>query len=282
MHDPTHLNLMLFPYTLLKPIPADRRHLRSASRLPGSALVWKLSTPVDERLVDLVSRRPGGLPLLALLPHEVEIDANPSVLYRLRMCRPSSILPGSTPPSLEDLRQVLRRPPLDLAADVTDYLNWRGIAIDPATRQLLRKIIDLSTEVRSVSALARKLYTSRRALGRRLLKRGLPAPSHWLQVARILRASIVLQNSSASVFSVACFHEYPDGFSLSNQMYRLTGLRPSEARKYLGWEWIMERWLRMEAERGGLTNPTNASKAQVPQPTASMPERRQSTRRQQA
>lgn len=111
----------------------------------------------------------------------------------------------------------------------------------------------MSAELRTVSALSRSLYLSRRALGRRFLSRGLPVPSHWLHFARVLRAAIQLQNSDDSLFSVASQLGYTDGFALSNQMKRLTGVRPSTARERLGWEWLVEAWLRTEARDGALT-----------------------------
>jgi AraC-like DNA-binding protein len=89
------------------------------------------------------------------------------------------------------------------------------------------------------------------------MTKGLPVPSHWLQIGRILRVAIQLQNSGASVFAIASEAGYPDGFSLSNQMQRLIGVRPSFVREYLGWEWLLESWLRHEAEGGGLA-PTSA------------------------
>ena len=130
---------------------------------------------------------------------------------------------------------------------------WRGLIVDPNTIHLLRRIVELSAEARSITALSRGLYLSRRTLGRHLLTAGLPVPSHWLQLSRILRLSARLQNSEASVFSIACESGYPDGFSLSNQMKRLVGYRPSEVREFLGWEWIFEAWPRKEASEGTLT-----------------------------
>jgi hypothetical protein len=64
--------------------------------------------------------------------------------------------------------------------------------------------------------------------------------------------AIRLQNSGESIVSVGFELGYSDGFSLSNQMMRLIGFRPSDVRAYLGWEWILEAWLRREAETGGL------------------------------
>jgi AraC-like DNA-binding protein len=134
-----------------------------------------------------------------------------------------------------------------------DYLAWRGIVLDQETRHIVRKTLELSEDVRTVSALSRSLYLSRRALGRRFLERGIPVPSHWLHFGRVLRACVQLQNMKSSLFDVASDLSYPDGFALSNQMSRLVGVRPSVAREYLGWEWILESWLRREAVTGGFT-----------------------------
>ena len=147
---------------------------------------------------------------------------------------------------------MLRRPPSDLSMEVGDYLGWRGITIDLETRRIVRRIVELSQDLRTVSAMARSLYLSRRALGRRFLTRGLPVPSHWLQLARLLHATVKLQANRDTLFGVAVGLGYPDGFSLSNQMKRLTGVRPSEARDKLGWEWLLETWLAKEARQGNL------------------------------
>jgi len=125
--------------------------------------------------------------------------------------------------------------------------------VDPDTRRLLRKTLELSGELRTVSGLARSLYMSRRALGRRFTTRGLPVPSHWLHFGRVLRAAVRLQNPGSTLYAVACELGYPDGFSLSNQMHRLTRLRPSIMKECFGWEWIVEAWLRQEAEEGSLS-----------------------------
>jgi AraC-like DNA-binding protein len=124
--------------------------------------------------------------------------------------------------------------------------------VDRDTARVIRRIVDLSGELRTISAVARSMYLSRRALGRRLMSRGLPVPSHWLHVGRLLRLALRLQNTDATVASVAFELGYPDGFSASNQMERLVGWRPSTVRERLGWEWVLEAWLKREAETGGL------------------------------
>ena len=246
------LSLLSHPYDRLVPLTGGRQEMRAAARIPGSALIWSMAEGNYAKTRATVEGRPGGLALIAILPRTDEIVADPDVIHAVQQCRPNGLLPYHTAPVPGDLGQVLRRPAADLPADVTDYLTWRGLIVDRDTTHLIRRIIELSAELRSITSLARGLYMSRRALGRRLMTRGLPVPSHWLQLSRMLRLASRLQNSDASVFTIAYECGYPDGFSVSNQMYRLIGYRPSHVREYLGWEWILEAWLRKEAEAGGL------------------------------
>lgn len=234
------------------PLTGGKKQLREIGRRPGSVLIWHLRSGPVAQDAEIVRERPGGLPLIVVLPDEPSAVRDPSFLHLLESARPLGIVPFEETPSHEALMAVLRRPPSDLGAEVTDYLAWRGIPLDRETARLIRKTLAMSAELRSISALSRSLYLSRRALGRRFLSRGLPVPSHWLQFGRMLRVAIRLQNSEDSVLAVGYELGYPDGFSLSNQMVRLTGYRPVEARQYLGWEWLLEAWLRREADTGGL------------------------------
>ncbi len=250
---PGALSLLMHPYRELLPVTEGQAFLRSAARKPGSALIWSMGVHGGARGHELVEGRPGGLALIVLLPAVGDLTADPDLILAVQRCRPQGILPHHRDPHPEHLTQILRRPPIDLAADVTEYLAWRGLAVDRDTVHLIRRIIELSAELRSVTALSRSMYLSRRALGRRLMSRGLPVPSHWLQLGRLLRLAVKLQNSDASLFSIACDAGYPDGFSVSNQMHRLIGYRPSQVREFLGWEWLLEEWLRKEADSGGLS-----------------------------
>ena len=243
--------LLTFPYVRLRTVRANLDDLRTHGRDAGSALVWGMvDGPTDAREVDLIRRRPGGLALIVILPPGQEGGARPRVDLELGQLRPLGILPFHAAPDPTDCAQVLRRPPVDLAAEVTDYLQWRGLHLERETLRLVRRILDLSGELRSISSVARSLYLSRRALGRRLAVQGLPVPSHWLQLGRLIRVAVRLQNSDATIASVAFEYGYPDGFSLSNQMERLTGHRPTEVRRRFGWEWLIEAWLRREAGTG--------------------------------
>ena len=130
----------------------------------------------------------------------------------------------------------------------------RGLRIDGETRQLVRRTIELSSHIRTVSGLSRAMYMSRRALGRRFMTRGIPVPSHWLHFTRLLRASLRLQAGDESLMTIAYDLGYSDGFAFSNQMQRLTGLRPTAVRRALGWEWIVEAWLTREFASGGFSS----------------------------
>ncbi len=258
-HGASSLSLLAHPYQRLEPFTGGRAELKEAARRRGSAIVWLMGKATDPPELKLLSNRPGGLSLLTVLPKSPDILGNPALVQAIQRLRPNGILPHHEEPRASELAHVLRRPPLDLAVEVTDYLEWRGLRFDHDTVRLIRRIVELSENLRSVTGLARNMYMSRRALGRRFMTLGLPVPSHWLQMARLLRVVIRLQNTDDSVFAVACGQGYPDGFSVSNQMYRLFGCRPTEVRERLGWEWVFEEWLRREAEAGAFA-PTNADK----------------------
>ncbi|MBM4372919.1 MAG: helix-turn-helix transcriptional regulator [Deltaproteobacteria bacterium] len=249
---PPALSLFGHPYSVLAPVTGGKRQLSAEGRRPGTALVWRLDRGAHDHDTPVVRDRPGGLPLVVILPRFGGPASHPGLGGVVDSVRPCAVLPYHPDPDPDDLCAVLRRPPEDLAVEITDYVAWRGLRLDRETVHLVRRIVGLSSDLRSISALSRSLYMSRRALGRRFVARGLPVPSHWLHFARLLRVAIRLQNSDDSVLSVGYELGYPDAFSLSNQMVRLTGYRPSEARAFLGWEWLLEAWLRKEADQGSL------------------------------
>ncbi len=232
----------------------------SRPREPGTCLVWQMGLGSWSRIFELARRRPPGVALILVLPPTVEAKSAPLLLRIVEVCRPHSILPFHPEPHVEDLISLLRREPEDLPIEVIDYLQWRGIDVEIETRRLLRKTIELSSELRSVKALARSMYVSRRALGRRFLSRGLPVPSHWLHFGRILRVALRLQNFPRESLSEAAHRfGYRDGFAVSNQMYRLVGVRPSDARRYHGWEWFVEAWLAAEKARGSFSTKVSST-----------------------
>ena len=233
------------PYANLTPQPLNA--LGGLAEWRGCALVWRLQDSATQwPEYAWLADRPMGLPLMVLLPHADEIDRTVPLLRRVRDLRPRAVIPGAILGTPDHLRALLAAPPRSVSGTVTEYLRLRGILRSESARREVHRVLDLAPEVVSISQLARRLYTSRRTLGRHFAEWGLPVPSHWLQFGRLLHVCLHLHAEQTAVFRLAARARYPDGFTLSNQMKRLIGHRPSEIRRLLGWEWIVEAWLERE------------------------------------
>lgn len=243
------------PYRQLRSLPEDGPSPSTLRSVRGKALVWSLAKGRPSINLEIAANRARGLALIAILPPAGTLANQPHLLDLLESCRPSSLLPYHPTPDSGELAQLLARPLQDVATEVVDYLSWRGLRLKGETRHLVKKTLDLAGDLRTVAGLSRALFVSRRALGRRFLLDGLPVPSHWLQFGRLLRLLPSLQHSNDSLFGIATRSGYADGFALSNQMHRLTGVRPSTVRECLGWEWFVEAWLDTEVSEGGMLLP---------------------------
>jgi AraC-like DNA-binding protein len=244
------------PYVEFLPVDPTDAFPSRREVMRGVALVWAMAQGHGPAELRLAAERPGGVPLMVILPPaKVVRRLKDRVLEVVEETRPQSILPYHPSPDPEEMGHLLRRAPEGLVGELMDFLAWRGLPFDQETRRIIRRIVELSSEIRTLTALARGVYLSRRALGRRFKDRGLPVPSHWLQFCRILRGVIKIQSSDSPLHEVARSLGYPDGFTLSNQMERLVGVRPSFARQRFGWEWVAEAWLQAERAGGGLVVP---------------------------
>ena len=252
----TAFSIFAPPYREYLPLALEETIPSSLRVVSGAVLLWSMNAGHSPMHLRKAALRPGGIPLIVMLPPAEKVGSCRSGLFELvEETRPSAVLPHHPNPDPEELTVLVRAEPESLPGEFVDFLLWRGVWLDQETRRIIRRTVELSAEITTLSGLSRAVYLSRRALGRRFKRRGLPVPSHWLQFSRLLRAVVRLQNSRDSVFQVANELGYPDGFTLSNQMLRLTGVRPSYARDRLGWEWLVEAWLRSEAENGGLLMP---------------------------
>ena len=241
------LQLFRPPYQSCVPIDANSH---PGELGPGEAAVWFMGP--SARLEDELrwaAVRPRGLPLFIVLPPPEQVTEIAGALRVLPALRPKGVLPGVGRGTLTALRTLLGAPPPALPRAAADLLEDLGAIAGPETRERVEAIFAAAPNTRSIEGLARGLCQSRRTLGRFFRERELPVPSHWLQFARILHVSIQLQNTKLNIGRVSVRFGYPDGFTLSNTMKRLTGYRPSFVRRHLGWEWIVEAW--WKRERGG-------------------------------
>jgi len=213
----------------------------------GRALVWHLRDGNRQRgEFEMLRTRNAATPLIVLLPPASEIRETLPLIHGIPALRPRAVLPGPSLGTPRYVKHVLSSPPPSVAEAAANYLARRGLLEDARVQREVKRIFELATEVSCISELARRMYTSRRTLGRHFSSTGLPVPSHWLQFARLLHVCIQLQSERVPVSSAAFRAGYPDGFTLSNQMKRLIGVRPSEVRGLLGWEWVIEAWLERE------------------------------------
>lgn len=247
------LHIFRPPYRNLIPL-VRASVLESDAGRHGTVLVWTMSPAVPESVLQDVRQRPGGVSLVCILPPARMLGDRVAFYRMVERCLPAVVMPFHEDPNPFDLQVLLREGPEKLSADMMDYLTWRGVVVDTETRRLVRRTLELSADLTSVEALARGVYMSRRALGRRFQTSGIPVPSHWLHIGRVMRAAVRLQADDTPVNAISYDLGYADGFALSNQMHRLTGLRPSDIRGKLGWTWVVEAWLRQEAENGGFSD----------------------------
>jgi AraC-like DNA-binding protein len=240
-----HVSLFAPPYQILTPCDGTM----SFARARGYALVWHLHDAAHQHEeYEWLLQRGARAPLFVVLPPATAIAPILPIIPMLSRLHARGVLPDGPLDSVEPIRALLRSAPRDLPAAIVAYLTRRGMLRDGKARNLATKIFELAPVVPSISGLSRRLYTSRRSLGRYFESQQLPVPSHWLQFARLLYVAARLQaNPQVPVFRVAIQLGYPDGFTMSNQMRRLVGCRPTDARENLGFEWFVEEW--MERER---------------------------------
>lgn len=138
--------------------------------------------------------------------------------------------------------------------EVATYLIHRGLAAhDPKPADMFTQLLELPMrfpeERVSVRRAARYFYMSRRALGRWCERTGLPTPSHILAFGRVLRTVQLVRKCGLTIRRAAAATGWPDAFTLSNTMVRLTGLRPSQAKRH-GLVYVAEAWLQREIDGG--------------------------------
>ncbi|MQA92848.1 MAG: helix-turn-helix domain-containing protein [Gemmatimonas sp.] len=191
-------------------------------------------------LRDLIHRRP-EVPVVVLLqmpPEEAVLAA--ARLAALR-CR-AVIRLGPELPTI--LREVLTDP-ATLGRDVVDWLRLRSIRPSPNQADLLERIFTDAPNHSELATLLGDQHISPSSARARLRKRGLPPPSRWLQAARAIHAALRIQaRPEASVTAIALQLGFTDHSALVHLLRRSLGVSVRQIRGTLGWEWLLDRWLR--------------------------------------
>ncbi len=117
----------------------------------------------------------------------------------------------------------------------------------------VRAILAAPPEALRVRRIARRVYASRRTLGRHFRAEGLPAPIDWVALARaVLAHRTFVRGGPLRIAAVAA--GYPDQFTMSNAMNRIFGIRPSQLRS-VSWCELLDVWISRQRQRGALTGP---------------------------
>jgi AraC-like DNA-binding protein len=148
------------------------------------------------------------------------------------------------------LGESLRRPLTatdNLGGDVVEWLSLFGLRLSPTVAHLIYQIFTDAPRFTEIGPLLQSIGAAESSTRFRFRKKGLPAPSRWLQVARALHAALRIQlEPKKSILAHACSLGYADHSALCHQMKRVFGTTPAAVRQTLGWEWLMERWVRKE------------------------------------
>jgi AraC-like DNA-binding protein len=232
------------PYRLYRPVQLGWSPEEPA---PGGSVVWFMSAVGDiYPELEWLRSRPDWLPLFVILPQPDDILPIAPILRGVPDLRPRAVIPSAGQGLGSALTTLLAAPPRSLPVAVADYLELAGMVPDEPSRKMVREVFGAAPQINSIERLAARMCQSRRTLGRFFQERGLPVPSHWLQFARLLHVAVQIQNTSLNINRIAARFGYTDGFTMSNSMKRLTGYRPSFIREHLGWEWIVQAWVRRE------------------------------------
>jgi AraC-like DNA-binding protein len=135
--------------------------------------------------------------------------------------------------------------PVDLPEELEEWLTLREPSVPPGVVHLIREIFRLAPSHTEISGLLAQLGKAERTVRTWFHQAGLPGPGKWLAAAHAVYAALRLQAARREpLLTVAVECGYSDHSSLSRQSLRLFGVRPGAIRDTLGWEWLMDRWMR--------------------------------------
>jgi AraC-like DNA-binding protein len=247
------LEYLPFPTLLLKPPYLRPERLPNITRLcprqldPGTLLVVELEKPeaawpnLQQWLPRLRAAHPGA-PLVLWVPGEVGAGDLANLARRAGRLGVRAVLTRYE--AIEDTLRATLTEPVRLEADIVEWFGLRGVSVSPELGFLIQQIFYHAPAQRTLADVLRVLRLPASSVGAKFSKKTLPPPSTWLHLAHALHAVLRLQAAPAdSLSKVALDLGYSDHSALSRQITRNFGLRPSEIRCTLGWEWLLERWV---------------------------------------
>lgn len=227
------------------------REVDTSKIVPGSVLALHIASrnidwvTCSETVNGLRRRMPSVPVVLSLGP---EIHDGLFIASQAGRASVRAVVAANAP-----LGESLRRPLTSIATlgpDVVEWLTLFGIRLTPTVSFLVSQIFTDAPRYTEVGALLKSIGAAESSTRFRFRKKGLPAPSRWLQAARALHAAMRIQlEPERSILSHACGLGYSDHSALCHQMKRTFGTTPAAVRQTLGWEWLLERWVRVEVLR---------------------------------
>ena len=135
--------------------------------------------------------------------------------------------------------------PSTLAQGVVDWLQLRSIRLNPNQADLIQSIFAAAPRHDDLTSLLDRHGIPQSSARFRLKKRGLPSPTRWFQLARAIHAALRLQaRPDQSVASVARQLGFADHSAFAHLLRRSLHVTANQIRGTLGWEWLLEHWLR--------------------------------------
>jgi hypothetical protein len=230
----------------------DANRIRACDLCPGAIFglelgprPWDLE-PFKCDLLHLRQTHP-AVPVVLRLGEELDVEAAHVIQVAAQLHVRGVIVDGD--PIRETLCRFLTEP-VDLAADVVEWLSLQRPAMPPQFVELIRKIFLHGETNAALQNLFSDLGESTRTARARCRKLALPPPSDWLQAARAVRAALCLQRTpSTPLLELAMDLGYCDHSALSHQLMRVFGAPAGAIRHTLGWEWLLDSWLARWSER---------------------------------
>jgi len=246
---PPTISRLAPPYEGFTAVP-DLVALRSTDLADGTLVAVGLAAPRDEwpAITALVPRLRGRFPAAPVVLR-VDRRASPEDLDWVR--RAGTLQVRAVLFEGEPLRTRLERTltdPTDLPEQVAQWLPVRLPELPPGVVLLIGDIFRLAPLHHELGELLARLGRAERTMRTWFLQAGVPGPGKWLGAAHAIRAALRLQaDQRVPLLTVAVECGYSDHSSLSRQCLRLFGVRPGAIRPTLGWEWLLDRWLRRAA-----------------------------------